>query len=79
MVANLMLLNACSIQQGYASAQAWRNNQCLHIMDSQERLRCLKEINQSYHNYSKEAEALRTVPKTRPTDPVPSALPTPTF
>ena len=54
-----LALTACSTQHGYASAQAWRRNQCLQIVDGQERLRCLKEADQTYDSYRKETEALK--------------------
>jgi hypothetical protein len=59
LLAGLAALTACSTRQGYASAQAWKRNQCLQVLDSQERLRCLKEADQSYDSYQKETEALK--------------------
>ena len=53
------LLAGCSAQQGYSSAQAWRRNQCLQIVDTQERLRCLKEADQSYDSYRKAADTVK--------------------
>jgi hypothetical protein len=58
----LATLAACSAQQGYASAHAWRRNQCLRIIDSQERLRCLKEADRSYDSYKKESDAIQSPP-----------------
>lgn len=52
----LAALSACSSHQGYASAQAWKRNQCSKIVDAQERIRCLREADQSYDSYQKQAE-----------------------
>ncbi|WP_291012709.1 hypothetical protein [Hydrogenophaga sp.] len=50
------------MQQGYASAQTWQRNQCLKIVDVRERLRCMKEADQPYDSYQKEAEAIKAQP-----------------
>ena len=49
----------CSAQQGYATAQAWKRNQCSKIVDAQERIRCLREAGASFESYQKEAEELK--------------------
>ena len=54
-----LALTACSTQQGYASAQAWRRNQCSKIVDAQERIRCLREADASYDSYREEADRLK--------------------
>ena len=58
-VASLLLLTACSAQLGYASAQAWKRNECAKIIDAQERIRCLREADGSYDSYRKETEGLK--------------------
>ncbi|AOW13716.1 hypothetical protein LPB72_12180 [Hydrogenophaga crassostreae] len=58
----LATLAGCSAQQGYAGAQSWKRNQCSKIVDAQERLRCLREADQSYDSYQKEAEAATKKP-----------------
>ncbi len=55
-------VTGCSLQQGYASAQTWQRNQCLKIVDVRERLRCMKEADQPYDSYQKEAEAIKAQP-----------------
>lgn len=55
-VTAMAALSACSSQQGYASAQAWKRNQCSKIVDAQERIRCLREADKSHDNYQKQAE-----------------------
>ena len=55
----VFLLSACSAQQGYASAQSWKRNQCGQIMDAQERIRCLREADASYDSYKKETDELK--------------------
>lgn len=54
-----LALTACSTQQGYASAQAWRRNQCSKIVDAQERIRCLREADASFESYRQEADGLK--------------------
>ena len=54
-----LALTACSTPQGYASAQAWRRNQCSKIVDAQERIRCLREADASYDSYRQEADGLK--------------------
>ena len=55
-LAALVTLTGCSAQQGYASAQSWKRNQCSKIVDAQERIRCLREAEQPYDSYQKQAE-----------------------
>ena len=62
LLAALAALSACSAQQGYATAQAWRRNQCLQINDHQERMRCLKEADQPYDDYKKSSDAIKASP-----------------
>jgi len=59
----LVSLAGCSAQQGYASAQAWKRNQCTKIIDAQERIRCLRETDVSYDRYKKEEEAATQKPE----------------
>ena len=55
-LAALVTLTGCSAQQGYAGAQSWKRNQCSKIVDAQERIRCLREAEQPYDSYQKQAE-----------------------
>lgn len=55
-LAALVTLTGCSAQQGYAGAQSWKRNQCSKIVDAQERIRCLREADQPYDSYQKQAE-----------------------
>ena len=52
----LAALTGCSAQQGYATAQSFKRNQCSKLADAQERIRCLKEADQPYDSYQKQAE-----------------------
>ncbi len=61
-LAALVTLTGCSAQQGYASAQSWKRNQCSKIVDAQERIRCLREADISYDNYNKASEAATQKP-----------------
>lgn len=56
----LVSLTACSARQGHATAQAWQRQQCNQIVDAQERIRCLRDAEQSYDSYRKAAEDART-------------------
>ena len=47
----LLTLAGCSAQQGYASAQSLKRNQCSKIVGAQERIRCLREADQPYDSY----------------------------
>ncbi len=53
------LLAACSIEQAYTAGQGWRKNQCYQLTHPQDRQRCLKEADQSYDGYQKEADKVR--------------------
>lgn len=49
-------LLACSSRQLYDSAQAWQRNECLKIVDAQERGRCLAGSNTSYDDYRRQTD-----------------------
>jgi hypothetical protein len=49
-----MLLSACSSEQLYDSAQGWRENECMKILDTPRRERCLKQARQSHDEYKKQ-------------------------
>jgi PBP1b-binding outer membrane lipoprotein LpoB len=53
------LLAGCSTEQAYTAGQGWRKNQCYQLTNPQDRQRCLKEADQSYDSYQKEAEKVR--------------------
>lgn len=55
----LCLLQACSSQQLYNSAQSARQNECLKIIDSAEMQRCMAAANKDYDQYSKEVESVK--------------------
>ena len=55
-------VSGCSAQQGYASAQAFKRNQCSKIVDAQERIRCLREADTSYDTYQKASESTKQKP-----------------
>jgi hypothetical protein len=50
-------LAACTHEQVYASGQAYQRNQCLHLMEQQERERCLARTDTPYGDYRQEAGA----------------------
>jgi hypothetical protein len=50
----LLPLGACSEQQLYDSAQGWRENECMRILDTPRRERCLKEARTSHDEYEKQ-------------------------
>ena len=54
MIAILMTAaGGCTSQQLYDSAAGWRENQCMKILDTPRRERCMKEANQSHDEYRK--------------------------
>jgi hypothetical protein len=55
-------LVACSTRQGYASAQNWQRNQCVKIVDAQERLKCMRDTDTPYDQYKKDADGLQQKP-----------------
>ncbi|QCB45068.1 hypothetical protein [Hydrogenophaga sp. PAMC20947] len=52
-------LAACSARQGYASVQNWQRNQCIKIIDAQERLKCMREADKSYDQYKKDSGVIK--------------------
>jgi hypothetical protein len=52
------LFAGCSMQQVYNTGQAWQQNQCLKIIDAQERSRCMASTGTSYDEYKRESSAV---------------------
>ena len=50
----LVALCGCSPQQLYDNAQGWRENECMQILDTPRRERCLKEARTSHDEYDKQ-------------------------
>jgi len=50
---------ACSSQQGYATGQAWQQNECNKIIDTPDRERCLARARQSYDTYQRQVDDLK--------------------
>lgn len=48
-----VLAAGCTSQQLYDNAQAWRENECMKILDTPRRERCLKEARMSSDEYKK--------------------------
>jgi hypothetical protein len=46
-------LAACTSEQLYGNAAGWRENECMKILDTPRRERCLKEADRSYDEYQK--------------------------
>jgi hypothetical protein len=59
-LAVLALTSACSSQQVYGASQAWRRNQCYQLTQLEDRQRCLKDADQPYDSYQKNADSLST-------------------
>ncbi len=55
----LLGLAACSTQQAYGIGQAWQRNECVRIVDAQERSRCLASTSTSYEDYKRQSEAVK--------------------
>jgi hypothetical protein len=54
MIALLMAAaSGCTSQQLYDSAAGWRENECMKILDTPRRERCMKEAQQPYEEYKK--------------------------
>jgi hypothetical protein len=53
LAAVLLLLAACSERQLYDSARGWRENECMQILDTPRRERCLNEARMSNDEYKK--------------------------
>jgi hypothetical protein len=53
LAAALAGLAACTSEQMYNNAAGWRANECMKILDTPRRERCMKEADQSYEEYRK--------------------------
>jgi len=47
----LASLGACSAQQTYYAGQAWQRGECLNIIDTDERDRCIARTRLAYEDY----------------------------
>jgi hypothetical protein len=52
-----VIFGGCSAQQLYGAGQAWQKNECLKIIDAQDRSRCLSSTATSYEQYQRERGA----------------------
>jgi hypothetical protein len=52
-----VIFGGCSAQQLYGAGQAWQKNECLRIIDAQDRSRCLSSTATSYEQYKRERDA----------------------
>jgi len=53
LAAALASLAACTSEQMYNNAAGWRENECMKILDTPRRERCMKEADQSFEEYRK--------------------------
>jgi len=51
-------LSGCSSQALYASGQGWQKEQCLKLMDAQERGRCLDRLKMPHDEYQRQSGAV---------------------
>lgn len=58
-VSVVVLLQACSSQQLYATGQEMQRNECRKIVDMQEQRRCMANANVSHDDYKRQAEAAK--------------------
>jgi hypothetical protein len=61
-VAGPVALCACTSEQLYSLGQDWQRQECMKIIDSQDRNRCLAATNRSYDTFKRDAEALKAPP-----------------
>lgn len=55
----VLLLVACSGRQVYDAAQGWRQSECNHEVDAQERQHCLDEAAKTYDRYERQRQGGR--------------------
>ena len=55
---------ACSSPQAYGTGQAWQRNECNKVIDTQERQRCMANVNVSYDSYQRQQDELKKAPRT---------------
>ncbi|MBS0587079.1 MAG: hypothetical protein JSS37_03795 [Proteobacteria bacterium] len=58
--AALTVATGCATQQLYSTGQAWQRNQCIQLVDQQERERCLANAGASYETYKKQSDLENT-------------------
>ncbi|PQJ96853.1 hypothetical protein CXB77_05410 (plasmid) [Chromatium okenii] len=52
----VLLIYGCSSQQLYNTGQAWQQNECNKIIDTQEQNRCMASSNTSYEDYKRQIQ-----------------------
>jgi len=52
-------LPGCASEQVYGAGQAWQRQECIKLMDSQERSRCMASVSMSYDEYKRQSEAMK--------------------
>lgn len=50
-------VTSCSSQQLYSAGRAYQSNECMKLQDDQERERCMRDANMSYHDYRRDTGA----------------------
>ena len=58
--AALTVATGRATQQLYSTGQAWQRNQCIQLVDQQERERCLANAGASYETYKKQSDLENT-------------------
>jgi hypothetical protein len=58
-LASLLSLPACTVEQAYGTAQAWQRNQCNKLPDKADVDRCLSKADTSYESYKRQTEPER--------------------
>lgn len=51
LMAALAALAGCSAQQAYYGGQAWQRNECINVIDPDERQRCINATQMSFAEY----------------------------
>jgi hypothetical protein len=52
-------LAGCSSQMAYNSGQAWQRQECMKLLDAEQRQRCLASTATTYEDYRRQAEAAK--------------------
>jgi hypothetical protein len=61
-IAGPLALCACTSEQLYSMGQGWQRQECMKMIDSEERSRCIAATNRSYDSFKRDADAVRAPP-----------------